>query len=108
MLLILSILRIVDLSGMIAETNTTRTTILTIVMTTITIVVSHGNKSVMFVKKNIFALINIQTMSNGRQKNFEDETENFAEIRANTTYFWLIIKGIEMMTLMMSMKKQII
>ena len=42
------------------------------------------------------------------KKNFGDETENSAEIKANTTHFWLIMKGIQMMILTMSMKKQII
>ncbi len=70
--------------------------------------VNHGEESVMFVEKKVVALISIQTISNGRQKNFGDATENSAEIKANITHFWLIIKGIQIMTLMMSMKKQII
>ena len=49
--------------------------------------ISHGKKSVMFVAKKVVALISIQTMSNKRQKNFEDETKNFVEIKANTTNF---------------------
>ena len=59
--------------------------------------VNHGEESVMFVIKKVVALTNIQMMSNGRQKNFEDKTENSAEIKANTTLFWPIIKGIQMM-----------
>lgn len=47
-------------------------------------------------------------MSNGSQKNFGDKTENFAEIKVNITYFWLIIKEIQMMTLTRIMRKQII
>ena len=47
-------------------------------------------------------------MSNERHKNFGDKIKNSAEIKVNTMYFWLIIKGIQMMTLMMIMKKQII
>ena len=62
----------------------------------------------MFVAKKVVALISIQTMSNERQKNFGDKTENSAEIKANTMHFWLIMKGIQMMILTMSMKKQII
>lgn len=62
----------------------------------------------MFVAKKIVALISIQTMSNERQKKFRDETENSAEVKVNTMHFWLIIKRIQIMTLMMSMKKQII
>ena len=33
-------------------------------------------------------------MSNERQKNFEVKIENFAEIKANAMYFWLMIKKI--------------
>ncbi len=94
MLPILSTLRIVDLGGMIVEINTTRATILTIATTTTTMAVNHGEESVMFVAKKVIALISIQTMSNKRQKNFGDETENSAEIKANTTHFWLIMKRI--------------
>lgn len=41
----------------------------------------------MFIIKKIVALIGIQTMSNGRQKNFGYKTDNVVEIRANTTHF---------------------
>ena len=47
-------------------------------------------------------------MSNKRQKNFKDKTENFVEIKTNTTHFWLIIKEIQMMILIILIKKQII
>lgn len=93
---------------MIAVINTTRATMLIITTITIIMGVSYKEKSVMFMVKKIVALINIQTMSNERQKNFGDKTENFVEIKANTTHFWLIMKEIQIMTLMMSMKKQII
>ena len=69
-LLILSILQIINLGGIIVEINTTRATILMIATTITTMAVSHREKSVIFIEKNVVALINIQTMSNGRQKNF--------------------------------------
>ena len=47
-------------------------------------------------------------MSNKKQKNFRDKTEISAEIKVNTMHFWPIMKRIQMMTLIMSMKKQII
>ena len=84
---IFSTLRIVDLGDIIVEINTIKTTILTIATTTTTMVVSHGEESVIFVVKKVVALANIQIMSNGRQKNFGDETENSAEIKANITLF---------------------
>ena len=59
MLPILSTLQIFNLGGIIAETNTIRTTILTITTTLATMVVSHEEKSVMFVEKKIVALISI-------------------------------------------------
>ena len=105
MLPIFSTLRIVDLGGIITVINITRARILTIDTITTTMAVSDGDESVMFMAKRVVLLISIQTMSNGRQKDFGDKTENFVEIRASTTHFWLIIKGIQIMTLMMSMKK---
>lgn len=63
-LLIFSILQIVNLGGMIAIINTTKTIILIIAIITTKIVISYGKKSVIFVAKKIVALINIQTMSN--------------------------------------------
>ena len=83
---------------MIAVINKTRGTIFTIATITTTIAISHGKESVMFVAKKVAALISIETMSNGRQKNFGDKTENFVEIKVNTTHFWLIMKGIQRMT----------
>lgn len=47
-------------------------------------------------------------MSNRKQKNFGDKIKNFVEINPNTTYFLMIMKGIQMMIMMMSIKKQII
>lgn len=41
------------------------------------------------------------------QKNCGDKTKNFVEIKINTTHFWLIVKSIQMIILMMSMKKEI-
>ena len=108
MLPIFSTLQIVNLGEIIMVINTTRATIFTIATITTIMAVNYGEKSVIFVAKKVVALINIKTMSNKRQKNFGDKTENFVEIRAKTTHFWLIMKGIQMITLIMSMKKQII
>lgn len=87
MLPILSTLRIIDLGRMIAETNTIRVTILIIATITTIIVINHGEKSVIFLTRKIFALINISMMSNRRQKNFRDKTENSAKINANIMHF---------------------
>lgn len=100
---IFSIIWIVDLGNMIAVINRTKVTILIIVTIIITIAVNYKKEGVMFVAKKIIALINIQTMSNRRQKNFGDKTENFIEIKVNIIHFWLIMKGIPKMTLIMSM-----
>ena len=94
MLSIISTLRIVNLGDMIVKINTIRATILTITTTTTIIAVSHREENIIFVVKKVVTLANIQMMSNGRQKNFEDETENSAEIKANTTLFWPIMKEI--------------
>lgn len=67
--------------------NTTRATILIIAIITIKMAASHREKSVIFVAKEVVALISIQTMRNRRQKNFRDKTENFVEIKANTMHF---------------------
>ena len=77
MLLIFNTLWIVDLGGMIIVINITRATILTITTIITTIAISYRKESVMFVAKKVVALINTQTMNNGRQKNFGDETKNF-------------------------------
>lgn len=79
---------------MITVINTIRATILTIITITTTMATSHGKKSVKFVAKKAIALISIQTMSNEKQKNFGDKIKNFEEIKANTIFFWLIIKVI--------------
>lgn len=88
--------------------NTTRAIILTITTIITAIVVRYEEKSVRFMAKKIVTLISLQTINNRKQKNFEDKIENFVKIRVNTIHFWLIIKEIQMMTLMMSIKKQII
>ena len=85
MLPIFSTLRIVDLDDMIAEINGIRATIF--IITSIKIAISHGEKSVMFVVKKVVALVNIQMIRNGRQKNFGDKTKNSMEIKANTSLF---------------------
>ena len=58
--------------------------------------------------KKYVALTSIQIMSNRKEKNFGDKIKNSAKIKAYTTSFWLIIKKIKIITLMMSMEKQII
>lgn len=108
-LTILNTLQIVDLGRMIVGINISRATIFIIpTTTTTTTAVNHKEKSVMFVAKKVVFLISIQTISNEEQNNFGDETKNSVKIKINTIHFWLIIKGIQMMTLMMSIKKQII
>lgn len=62
----------------------------------------------MFVAKKIVTLTRIQMINNKKQRNFEKENKNFMQINVNITYFWLILKKIQMRTLMMGMKKQII
>lgn len=49
--------------------------------------VNHEKESIIFMAKKIIALIDIQIMNNREQKKFEDKTENFAEIKANTMHF---------------------
>lgn len=68
----------------------------------------HKKENIMFVIKKIVALISISIMSNRKQKNSGDKIKNFVEINLNTTHFSMIMKGIQMMTMMISMKKQII
>ena len=77
-------------------------------MTITKIVLSYKEKNVMFVEKKVVTLINIQIINNKRQKNFENKIENSTEIKANIMHFWLIIKRIQMMILMILIKKQII
>ena len=74
-------------------------------MTTTIMAVSHGKKSVMFVEKKVVALMSILKKKNRKQKNFRNKTKNFAEIKANTTHFWLIIKEIQIIILIISIKK---
>ena len=97
-LLIFYTLRIVNLGNIIVKINIIRAIILTITTTKITMAISHGKESVMFVVKKVVALINIQIISNRRQKNFGDKIENSAKIKPNITLFWPIIKRIQMMT----------
>lgn len=78
---------------MIVVINKTIAIKFTISITT-TIAINHWKKSVVFVPKKVVALINIQKMRNGKQKNFEDKTENFAKIKVNIKYNWPSIKGI--------------
>lgn len=108
MLPIFSFLQIVNLDKIITKINIIKAIIFTIIIITIMIAVSHGKKSVTFVVKKVITLINILIISNGKQKNFEDKIKNPAEIKANIRHFWLIIKGIEMIILMIIIKKQII
>lgn len=44
--------------------------------------------------KKVITLIGIQKISNRRQKNLEDKTKIFTEIKLNIIYSWLIRKGI--------------
>lgn len=108
MLPIFTTLWIFNLGSMIMEANIIRVIILTITITATIMAINHGEKSVIFVNKKVIALIIIQTMSYRRQKNFENKTENFVEIKANIIYFCLIMKAIQMMILIVLMKKQII
>lgn len=55
---------------------------------------NHGKNSIIFVANKVVAQTSILIINNRRQKNFEDKTENSAEIKVNTTHFLLIIKGI--------------
>lgn len=84
-----------------------RATIYTITITIIiiTIAVNHKKESIIFVAKKIITLTSIQIINNGKQKNFCNKIKNFAEINANTTYFWLIIKEIQVIILIMTIKK---
>lgn len=84
---IFSTLRIVNLGDIIIEINIIKVVILTIIIITLTIAINHEEESIIFVAEKVSTLASIQMMSNGRQKNFGDETENFVEIRANTMDF---------------------
>lgn len=53
----------------------------------------------MFIKKKVLILISIQTINNKKQKNFGNKIENFAKIKVNIIHFQLIIKEIQMMTI---------
>ena len=78
---------IIDMSKMIAVINTIRVIILIIVTITIIMAINHKIESVIFMAKMVVTLISIQIISNRKQKNFGDKTENFVEIRANITHF---------------------
>lgn len=71
--------------------NITRATILTITIIRTTITINHKEKSVMFIIKKVIALINIQTISNKRQKNLKGKTKSFVKIKADKMHFWLIM-----------------
>ena len=60
MLPIFNTLQIVDLGKIIVLINITRAIILTITTIIITIAITHGEKSVIFVAEKIIALISIQ------------------------------------------------
>ena len=87
MLLIFSTLWIINLGSMIVETNTTRVRIFIIAITTTSMTINHRKKNDIFREKKIVTLISIQTISNEKQKNFRDKTENFMETKTNITYF---------------------
>lgn len=106
MLSIFSILWIVNLDGRIMVINTTRV-IIFIIIIIITIMAKSHKKSVLFMIKKIVALISIESMSNRKKKNFRDKTENFIKIKTNIIYFWLIIKGIYKMTLIILIKNKL-
>lgn len=93
---------------MIAMINITRAIILTIIIIIIIITISYEEESFIFVAKKVITLINIETINNKKQKNFGNNTKNYTEIKANTTYYWLVIKKIQMMILMMTIIKLII
>lgn len=96
------------MGAIIAVIYIIRVTILIIIIIITIIAVSHKEESIIFVAKKVVALIKIQTIKNRRQKNFKDKTKNFVKIRANKMHFWLIIIEIQIMTLMILMKIQII
>ena len=90
---------------MIVQINIIRVIIPTITITTITIAISHREESIIFVAKKIVTITSIQMMNNRRQKNFGDKIKNFTEIKVNIIYIWLIVKQIQMMILLMIVKK---
>lgn len=94
--------------SIIAEKNITKATIFRVAIRSTTITISHRETSVIFVTKKIITLISIQIMSNKKQKNIGDETEIFVKIISNITHVWLIINRISMITIVISIKKQII
>lgn len=71
-------------------------------------VVDHKEKNVIFMIKKIVVLTSIWMISSRKQKNFANKTENSIEIKRIIWHFWLIMKGIQKMILMMLIKKQII
>lgn len=83
-------------------------TILTIAIITIIMAVSHRKENIIFIAIKVVTLASIQMMNNRRQKSFKNKNKNFAKINANTIHFWLIMKRILIITLIMTMKKQII
>lgn len=83
-------------------------TILTIDIITIIMAVSHRKENIIFIAIKVVTLASIQMMNNRRQKSFKNKNKNFAKINANIIYFWVIMKRILIITLIMTMKKQII
>lgn len=81
---------------MIIVINTTKTIIFQIVEIIIRIVINHEEKNVIFVAKKVVVLIKIQNMSkkNKRILKTKPRTKQIQSI------FWLIIKKIQMMILM--------
>lgn len=74
--------------------NIIKAIILIIATILIIIIINNREKRVIFLVKKDIALINIQTISNKKQKNFENKTKIFVKIRVKTINFWLIIKKI--------------
>lgn len=96
------------MGGIIVKTNIISLTIFIVVTTIIIIAVNPGKKNVIFVeKKNCYS----NKHSDNKQwkvKNFGDKIENSVKIKVNIMHFWLIMNKIQMMTLRISIKKQII
>lgn len=66
---------------------TIKVVLLTIATIIITMAISDGEKSIIFVAKRIVTLASIQIICNKRQKNSGHEIENSMEIKINITYF---------------------
>lgn len=108
MLVILNILWTNNFRNIIMKIYITKAKILTITTITITIVVSHGKRTIIFIVKKIVPLITIQIMSNKKQKTFKDKIMKSIMIKVNIIYFWPIIKVIHRVRLIIFMKKSFI